>query len=161
MKVLFGILIFLGLGLRAEERILLRSAIQNQLFTQGEATLRQSENRSQIRIDLHTRHLGRVEATILESEQKNWPDSADSHRFQTALHEACKAAQNGSSGKISFLIEWTLTDEKTGQVRLVWSGGEQTLKDLSPDYIRRNMSLILMDQFDLTQAKANAFLSQP
>jgi hypothetical protein len=159
MRILTVILILTSLGLSAQEQILLKQPIPNRILRQGEATLLQTRNRTRIRIELHTRHLTRIEAKIISSEQQNWPDSADSLRFQTALIEAFTAARTESEKKVSFLIQWTCTADQTGDVKLVWSGGERILEDLSPNYIRDNMQFILMDQFDLNRVQAEKFLS--
>lgn len=157
MKVLFLTILTGLITVSAEEAIVLRRPIPNRLLKQGEARLTRDENGSRIRIDLNTRHLARVERKILAGEKQNWPESADSRRFQDALTQACRTAAS-AEGKVPFLIEWSFTPETTGSVRLKWTGGETILDDLDPAYIRENMILILMDQFSLKRANAEKTL---
>lgn len=157
MKIWLFLLLLNGLTVSAEQQTVLERPIPNRMLQQGVARLMQDKNGCRIQIDLNTRHLANVESKILSSETQNWPGSVDSRRFQAALEEACRSV-GSTRGKVPFLIEWSFSPDTTGSVGLKWTGGETILDNLDPGYVRENMILILMDQFDLDRADAEKTL---
>ena len=151
MRSLFLLfLAFFTLADAASEEVVLKTApVPNRLLRQGDAVYFRDGETLGVRIVLNTRHLDRVKEKILESEKMNWPDHPDSSRYCTALTKACLEALTDGSGKIPFTIEWRVDPNETGTVHLKWRQGAQTLRGLSPDYLKRNFALILEDRFGI------------
>jgi hypothetical protein len=134
----------------AEETVLREAPVPNRMLRQGTAVHFRDGSEEGVRIAFHTRHLPRIEEKILESERTNWPEHPDSLRYREALSDACRKALETGSGRVGFTIEWRTGPEGGGRVTLSWTGGELVLKDLDPDYVSKNLTLILEDRFGIT-----------
>lgn len=145
------LLLLLCLGVVQAETVIRTAPIPNRLLRQGDALLLESADGTRfVRIDLHTRHLARVEAKIIESESQNWPGSPDSAAYIDALRTLCRQARaTRTGGPVSLLIDWHPR-------HVTLTRGETTLhlSALSPDYLRENLILILIDRFNLSREDA-------
>ncbi len=135
---------------------ILRSApIPNRLLRQGDALVLDTDNGARLlRIDLHTRHLARVEAKIVEAESLHWPESPHSAAFRAALRAATVEALRDAEGPVAFRIDWSPDS-------VLISHGDRSIPvpGLSPDYIRENRILIAMDRFDIDRPTAEHLLT--
>jgi hypothetical protein len=145
--------------LSAEETVLKTAPVPNRLLRQGDAILFTRDQDKGVRIELNTRHLNKVRKKIIESEKTHWPDSADSLAYQTALNTACDEALKNGKGVLKFTIEWIRHPDGNGTVYITSEEDTQTLTELSPAYLEKNMIFILIDRFDLTQTEAKALLT--
>lgn len=155
MKCLPLLLLLSALGISRAETVLRQSPIPNRLLRQGEALLIEADDTTRfVRIDLHTRHLDRIEAKIIESETRNWPDSPDSTAYIEALRRVCREARAAQKGPIALRIDWT-----PDRVTLAQGESVTHLDTLSPEYLRENLVLILVDRFALTPDAARTLLT--
>lgn len=153
------LMVFSLLPVKGEETILQQVPVPNRMLRQGDALLIESGDGIGVRIDLHTRHLKKVEEKILEAETGNWPASPDSQRYLTLLRRACAEAQQLAEGKVAFSIEWWLTSPEKGHVRLRYAGRQADLADLSSAYLQKNLAYIIADHFDMSAGEAAAWIS--
>jgi len=144
--------------IHAEDTVVRTAAVPNRLLRQGEARLVRGPRFVAVQIKLHTRHLAKVRDAIAESESATWPDSPDSARYLHALDTSCAQALRAHSGKIHFEIEWRLRANGTGRVRISGGDEDHVLDNLSPDYLKHNLALIMADRFDFSKAEALAWI---
>lgn len=142
------------LSLFGEEVVRMEKPVPNRLLRQGEAQLIQNGSRVGVRIKLHTRHLTKVQEKIQQGEAANWPGSSESKRYLQNLNALCDEVLAASKGKVNFSIEWMLEADGSGKVKLQSSESKRVLSDLSPEYLKKNLALIMADNFDFSEAEA-------
>jgi hypothetical protein len=163
------------------DRIARRVAVPADGRRQGEVRIVQRDQEVVVQTVLHSKVLRRVAGEIAKKEARGWRDtSADSELFVAALRkivndirkesrpEAGEDAQRYRNLRIDFFVS-------DGRGRVVLSGAEveddgTTLRlvalrspveslELSTDYVRRNMSLIVADSFGTTFEEAERLLA--
>lgn len=143
-----------------EEAVLQKVPLPNRMLRQGDALLIASGEGIGVRIALETRHLKKVEEKILASETENWPDSPDSQRYRASLQRACAAALAQSTGKIPFTIEWFVSPDSKGVVRLYFGDEILEIEDFPADYLQKNLAFIIADNFDMTFVEAEKWIAE-
>lgn len=141
-------------SLWGEEVVRMEKPIPNRLLRQGELKVIQNGTNIELRIELKTRHLEKVRDKIIQAETENWPNSADSLQYLKAINATSKTALHTGKGKINFRIIWILQGDEQGSIHLVTDTQKVVLPEFSPHYLKRNMALILADNFDFSEAEA-------
>jgi len=157
------------------ERILARGVVPEPARRVGEVRLIERGDSIVVQTLLYTKVLKRVVGEIRGKEERNWlpgaPGYDESRRFVAALEAAREAVwkeaarlERGADREQCLLIEFvagprhvvTLAvpeiDRKDGEVRITATRPLQSL-DLSAEYIRRNMLLILDDSLHLGEGE--------
>jgi len=157
---LLALLLLLAAGTQAAEPVL-SAPLPNRWIPQGELRLFATADETRIEVALHTRFLDRVLKAITEKETANWGAHPDARRYLAALTAAREQlrAQSNRPSHETLLIEFI--DARTGGVVRLSSTQLPDAAPLDafapdPDYLRRNMALILADRLDLTEAEARA-----
>ncbi|MGA0368463.1 MAG: hypothetical protein ACO3N7_03330, partial [Kiritimatiellia bacterium] len=119
-------------SLFGEEKVLMEKAVPNRIIRQGDLRVKTSGEQLILQIDLQTRHLGRIQKKILQSETANWPESYDSLQYQQTLSKVIETSRPRKDGKTEFFIEWRLGSNGGGSVLLRNAENEVSLTELSP-----------------------------
>lgn len=160
LRILFVTVLLPFSFLWGEEQVLRKTPVPNRFLRQGEVLLLRNGDQVEVRIDLHTKHLKKIQQKIQESEKVNWPDSPDSLLYIQNLNQTCKDAIATGKGKVSFVIKWILNPDGSGRVSLITETDIIDLETLSQWYVKRNMVLILADNFDVTEAEALQWIQE-
>lgn len=161
-------LVFVHAGLA---ELIAAAPLPNRWMPQGEMRLQTTTNEARIEVVLHTRFLDRVLRAITDKEKANWgADNSDAQRYVTALADArAQLKTRHQTGPYENLVIEFVAATTGTVVRLssanVTSANETPRLRIegvapltsfapSPEYVRRNMALILADRLDLTPEQA-------
>jgi hypothetical protein len=154
----------------APETVLRETAVPNRLLRQGDVRLLQRGGALVVQTRLHSAHLPKVLKKITAAELNNWPEdharAADRRAYLDALEEAGAHAreQADAQGRATLRIEF-VSDADGARIRLESPDADPNqaarawTPTASPDYVRRNMVLILQDAFGKDEAEVLAWLA--
>lgn len=167
MKHTAALLAFLSLSGLAFGELRATALLPNRWMPQGEMRLMAEPDETRVEVVLHTRFLDRVLRAIAEKETENWgTHNADAQRYLAALADARQRVKSvpHEGAHESLLIEFV--EASTGGVvrlsaaRVTATDGQPRFRVESPtlltafaptpEYLRRNMAMILADRLDIS-----------
>ncbi|HYD47116.1 MAG TPA: hypothetical protein VEB21_02145 [Terriglobales bacterium] len=165
-----------------DDQLINRTYLEPQTKPVGEVRLLRRGNASVVQTMLYTEVLRRVVGEISKKENNNWPQDhpqrGDAARFLDALTEAQQIMwskvpkhERGADRRQNLLIEFVLSPEASVvlfseyELRDGPDGVEITDRrllsslELSREYVRRNMELIVADSFKVPAGEARTLLA--